>query len=385
MSKINRLLRNSLLAALLALGGLATAAEVNDLNVTDASNTARFPENMSPSAVNDGARALEGMIARWLKDTNASLTATGTGDAIAVAANQTLTTYHDGLAIAFNAAAANTTGATLAVDSLTAAKVFKSFNQYLVANDIKAGQKVVVIYDSDGDGGNGAWQMVSPLGNAPFADPTTTRGDIIYRNSSGSLARLALGATDYAIASNGSDLTYTGIVKQGTHTIWIPATAMVARTTSPAAVGTAETSTNKVMVKTLDFDASTIEYAQAAIRMPKSWNEGTVTAAFAWSHSTSTAFKVSWCAQALSLADGDALDTAFGTAVCANDEGGTVNDLYLSPATTAITAGNTPGAEDYVVFQFYRNATDGTNDTMEADGRLHGVTIYYGVNGGDDS
>jgi hypothetical protein len=124
-------------------------AEIASLSTTDASNTARFPEGQSPSTINDGARALEGIIARWSKDTNASLAAGGTGDAITVAANQTLSAYYDGLVIAFNATAANTTATTLNVDAVGAKKVFKNFNAELVANDIKDGQKVIVIYDSD--------------------------------------------------------------------------------------------------------------------------------------------------------------------------------------------------------------------------------------------
>lgn len=43
--------------------------ETHNLSNTDASNTARFPEGMAPSSVNDGARALEGMISRWFFDT----------------------------------------------------------------------------------------------------------------------------------------------------------------------------------------------------------------------------------------------------------------------------------------------------------------------------
>ena len=55
-------------AAALLFAGNVFAAEINDLSTTDGSNTGRFPENMNPSAVNDGARALEGMLARGLKD-----------------------------------------------------------------------------------------------------------------------------------------------------------------------------------------------------------------------------------------------------------------------------------------------------------------------------
>jgi hypothetical protein len=45
-------------------------AELNDLSVTDASNTARFPEGQSPASLNNAARALEGIIARANKDAN---------------------------------------------------------------------------------------------------------------------------------------------------------------------------------------------------------------------------------------------------------------------------------------------------------------------------
>jgi len=53
-------------------------SEINDLTVTDASNTARFPEGMRVNAINDSARELEGLIARWYKDTNGSVAVAGT-------------------------------------------------------------------------------------------------------------------------------------------------------------------------------------------------------------------------------------------------------------------------------------------------------------------
>ena len=48
----------------------------------------------------------------------------------------------------------------------------------------------------------------------------------------------------------------------GKHTVWMPAGAMTPRTTNGPASGTFETTTHKVMIKTLDFDAATAEYAQ---------------------------------------------------------------------------------------------------------------------------
>lgn len=148
------------LAALTLSGLPAIAAEINDLNITDASNTARFPENMAPSAVNDGARALEGLIARWDKDTNGSKVTTGSANAYVFAANQTLTAYYDGLDLTFDANFTNTGAATINVDALGAKSIVKNFNEALGAGDITAGQKVRIVYDGTN------FQMMSPVDNA---------------------------------------------------------------------------------------------------------------------------------------------------------------------------------------------------------------------------
>ena len=83
------------LAALLVGASYGITAELSDLSPTDAQNTftatnAGFPENMAPSAVNNAARALEGMLARYLADTASSLTVSTTSNTTyAVTANQT--------------------------------------------------------------------------------------------------------------------------------------------------------------------------------------------------------------------------------------------------------------------------------------------------------
>lgn len=167
----------------------------------------------------------------------------------------------------------------------------------------------------------------------------------------------------------------------GAFSLFVPASAMLSRTTNGAAPGILETSTNKVMLSTLDFDAATIEYAQFSVQMPDNWNGGTVTADFVWSHpSTATNFGVVWGIQGVALADDDAADTAFGSAQTVADTGGTTGDVYKTTSTPALTIANTPSAGDWVVFQIYRNATDATNDTMTVDARLHGISIEYGVN-----
>jgi hypothetical protein len=182
-------------------------------------------------------------------------------------------------------------------------------------------------------------------------------------------------------------LTAGGVAvkKAGKETIGVPAAAMVSAITSGAAPGQIETSTNKVNQVTLDFDPSSIEYAGFTIPMPKSWNEGTVTAQFIWSHSsTSTNFGVTWGIQGLARSDDDALDTAFGTAVTVSDTGGTTNDEYITSETSAMTIGGTPAEGDVVHFRVYRDPTDGS-DTMAVDARLHAVRIFFTTNAGTDA
>lgn len=172
------------------------------------------------------------------------------------------------------------------------------------------------------------------------------------------------------------------VIAQGTHTIPVLAGSMQSRTTSGAASGSAESTTNKVMIRTLDFDATTDEFAQITIPMPKSWNEGTVTAQFIWTASNTG--DVVWGCQGVALSDDDALDTAFGTAQTVTDGVTAANDVMESAFTSAITIAGTPAAEDLVVFQFYRDADNGA-DTCTVDARLIAVRIKYTINAVDDS
>jgi hypothetical protein len=176
----------------------------------------------------------------------------------------------------------------------------------------------------------------------------------------------------------------TLVKKVGKETIWIPAVAMVARTTNGAAAGTAEAATNKNMFKTLDFDAATQEFAQFRIHFPKSWNLGTVTFQPVWSHaSTTTNFGVVWALQAVAHSDDDAGDVAFGTEQTSTDTGGTTDDIYIGPESSAITIAGTPAAGDIVQFQLKRNVSDGS-DTMAIDARLHGIRLFFTTNASTD-
>lgn len=173
-------------------------------------------------------------------------------------------------------------------------------------------------------------------------------------------------------------------VGQGQHTIWMPAGAMVAQTTNGAAAGSLETTTNDIMVKYFAFDAATAEGVQFGVQMPKSWDEGTVVAQVVWMHpATATNFGVVWDIGGVAFADDDALDTAIGTVQTATDTGGTTNDVYITPETSAITIAGSPAAEEYVVFRVRRDPANGS-DTMAVDAYLLGVKLHYTTNDDTD-
>jgi hypothetical protein len=166
------------------------------------------------------------------------------------------------------------------------------------------------------------------------------------------------------------------------HEIWLPASSLIPRTTNGAATGSAESTTNKVMRSTLDFDASTIEYAQAELGMLKSWNESTITVKFVW-EATATG-DVVWGAQALCLSNDDVTDTAFGTGITVTDSVTATTDTMQSDYTAAITPSNTPAANDTMIIQVYRNASSGS-DTCAVDAKLRGIFVKITTNAKDDS
>ena len=208
------------------------------------------------------------------------------------------------------------------------------------------------------------------------------RTTVLSSSNADAAVSFSAGTKDVMMVIPASILTNFQTSKQ---TIWVPAAAMVARTTNGAASGTAEMTTNKNMFKTLDFDTTTAEYAQFAIRMPKSWNEGTVTFAPVWSHaSTTTNFGVVWSLAGVAISNDDAGDVAFGTVQTSTDTGGTTNDIYEGPESSAITIAGTPAANDYVMFQVARVPSNGS-DTMAIDARLHGVVLFYTVDTATDA
>lgn len=135
----------------------------------------------------------------------------------------------------------------------------------------------------------------------------------------------------------------------------------------------------------LSFSQATQQYAQFSLAMPKSWNEGTVTAVFLWSHPATTVnFGVVWGLQAVAVGDDDTIAATYGTAQEVTDTGGTTNDLYRSPETSAITIAGSPQAEDVVFFRAYRKPADAA-DTMAVGAVLLGIVVYITTDADTDA
>lgn len=209
------------------------------------------------------------------------------------------------------------------------------------------------------------------------AGPTLTR-NVLFSTNSNALVNFT--GDQHVIL-----YPHAGLWPIGQQPIWVPAGAMLPRSSNGcAALATVEV-TNKVNLKSLDFDPGTPEYAQFNIRMPKQWDVGTLTAQFVWKHAAvATPWTVVWGIQCLGFGNDDAADVAFPTIVTVNDAGGTTNDIYISDPTAAITIGNSVAENDLVYFQVSRDATNGS-DGMALDAGLLGVFLLWSNDMGSDT
>jgi len=392
-------------------------AEMKDLSATDASNTARFPENQQPSTVNNGARALEGLLARFKADIDGSVSSAGT-NTITLAAGSALSAYAAGDFFVFKAGGTNTGAATINVDSVGAKTIQKNLAA-LVAGDITANDIVAIYYDGT------QFQMISPartpvltaggIAGASVAIATaSTRGSVEFATDAetitGSSTVLALtpanlqamtgsdsrdGILELATAAEvvtGSDtaraVTPAGLhgaaTLQGQHTIWVPASAMEAAVTTAAATSNAvEIGTSLFAARTMDFATGADDFCYFGIQMPKSWDAGTLVCQFVWSATGTTANTVLWAIAATSLGDDEVLTTAFPTpASPAADTNSTTADDLMVSAEVTLTVGSSPTAEDFVIFEVSR---DVSGDTLAEDARLHGIKIHYTTSAGSDT
>jgi len=163
----------------------------------------------------------------------------------------------------------------------------------------------------------------------------------------------------------------------------IPASAMVPNTTNGPSVGVTETTTNKVMYRTLDFDTTTQESAQFLIPMPKGWDESTVTFQACWTAASGSGGVAFNCA-GLACSDDDALDAAFGTAQQVTDTLLAAGDVHWTAESSAITIAGSPAENDLVLFRVQRVPADAA-DTLTVDAKLIAIRLFVTTNAKNDA
>ena len=242
----------------------------------------------------------------------------------------------------------------------------------------------------------GRWGGISiTAGTVTLTNATTNY--VVMLRSSGAVSvstattnwnNTALYARLYQLTTAGSVVTATADHRAGPYgpfagnsygrtARWIPARDMSPSASGGcAALATIASAANRPDIQTLDFDATTPEFAQFAILMPKRWDRGTVTFAPVWSHAAAASFGVVWELQAVAVSNDDAIAVAYGAAVGSTDTGGTTNDVYVGPESAAITVAGSPAAGDVVFFRLARAPANGS-DTLNVDARLHGIDLYF--------
>jgi len=211
----------------------------------------------------------------------------------------------------------------------------------------------------------------------------SSSGTITITDAANGNITLTPNGTGEVQATDQADAT-AAVKIAGKETMWIPATAFYLPTTNPADAASVETTATRPELKVLDFDASTAQYAQFAIGMPKSWNLGTVTYQVFWSPSNTNTDDCIFGLQGVSCSEGDTADVAFGTAVEVTDAGiGTVEDVQMTAESGAITIAGSPADNDQTFFQLYRDAADG-NDDFSGEARVLGIKLFYTTDEAND-
>ncbi len=189
----------------------------------------------------------------------------------------------------------------------------------------------------------------------------------------------------YTIIHDGTQFQIDSTKVPGKETIWVSAGSMLPATTNGPATSQTETSSNDINLRTLDFDASTDEYAHFNVGFPKSWNEGSITFRPVWTTTATDTAGVAWGLQALALSDNESSDASWGAAVVVTDDAQSgATQLLVGDESAAITIAGTPAEGDVCFFRAFRDVSD-ANDDMTEDAKLVGLWLYFTSNAGNDA
>lgn len=206
----------------------------------------------------------------------------------------------------------------------------------------------------------------------------------------GGLAEVAAAPGDLVIISDASDgdapkTADVATIGAGKQTIWVPGAAMLPNGSVPPLNTAVIAGSNVVVIQTRDCDATSEEYLYFSVAMPKGWDEGTISFQLYWSHpATTTNFGVVFNLYANAFSNDDTLSQNAVTPGVVTDTGGTTDDLYISPESSAFTVGGSPADGDIVLFRLNR-VPGNASDTLAVDCRVHGIKVFYTTNANTDA
>ena len=203
----------------------------------------------------------------------------------------------------------------------------------------------------------------------------------LYHDNAVKIATTATGVEVTGAATVGG----AAVKVAGKETIFVPAIAMYPSTTNPCGgPEQVETTALRPDLKVLDFAADADDFAQFAVAMPKSWNEGTITFQPFWTVTGTNTGTVAWQLAGVAITNDESIDTAFGTQVAttALAFSGTSNDLMVSAESGAVTIAGSPAANDMCFFQINR---DTSADDQTGAARLLGVKILFTTDAANDA
>lgn len=222
-------------------------------------------------------------------------------------------------------------------------------------------------------GGGGTWGSIT----GTLSSQTDLQGAL---DAKAPLASPALTGTPTAptpsAGDNDTSIATTAYVQTeivGVQDLFIPASAMWPRVTGGCGVLTQyEMATSLFNVQGLPFDQTTQEFAQFQIRLPRKYNNGTITVAPYWTAQSGSG-TVQWGISGGAYSNDDALTVALGTAQTSDDTLIATNDLHIGPTTAAITLAGTPADADFLAIQVSRNPA---SDTLTGDAILLGIVVF---------
>ena len=201
--------------------------------------------------------------------------------------------------------------------------------------------------------------------------------------------KLGLGAAASGTAAALINLNTGGNIVVGDlnpkRTIVLSAAGGWAATSQGTSVAAAkfEMSTNKNNYQLMQFNPSATSYAEWTVAMPDNYDGDKVIAKFYWTLNDTTGSVVVWEIGAVSVADNESLDVAFGATGTAQDtHNAAAYKLNVSPNTGPVTIAGTPAGGELVQFRVKR-AANVSPDTA-ATAYLASVKLEYGISSFSD-